>query len=66
MHACSCFSKGGFLTNTTLRERFGLERTNGNTVAMSKLIKVAKSKGLIKAIDENTSTRMLRYVPYWA
>ena len=66
MHACSCFSKGGFLTNTTLRERFGLEKTNSNSVLMSNLIRSAKMKGLIKAVDENTSTRLFRYVPYWA
>ena len=66
MHACSCFTKGGYLTNSSLRERFGLETTNYSTVQMSTLIKAAKSRNLIKAVDENTSTRMLKYVPYWA
>lgn len=66
MHACSCFSKGGHLTNASLRERFGLETNNSNTVQMSNLIKEAKYKNLIKTVDENTSTRMFRYVPFWA
>lgn len=66
MHACSCFSKGGYLTNASLRERFGLETNNSNTVQMSNLIKEAKYKNLIKTVDENTSTRMFRYVPFWA
>ena len=55
-----------YLTNASLRERFGLETTNYSTVQMSTLIKAAKSRNLIKAVDENTSTRMLKYVPYWA
>lgn len=33
---------------------------------MSNLIREAKSKNLIKTIDENTSTSMFRYVPFWA
>ncbi|WP_400245480.1 ATP-binding protein [Methanomethylophilus alvi] len=66
MHACYCFSKGGFLTNSSLRDRFGLEKNNSNTVQMSNLIRDAKSKGMIKVVDENTSTRMFRYIPFWA
>ncbi|MBP3386124.1 MAG: putative DNA binding domain-containing protein [Candidatus Methanomethylophilaceae archaeon] len=66
MHACSCFSKGGFLTNSSLRDRFGLERNNTNMVRMSNLIAEAKTRNLIKVVDENTSTRMYRYVPFWA
>lgn len=66
MHACFCFSKGGFLTNTSLRNRFGLERNNSNMVQMSYLIKEAKSRNLIKVVDETTSPRMFRYIPFWA
>ena len=66
MHACSCFSKNEHLTNASLRKRFGLETTNSNTVQISNLIREAKSNNLIKAVDENTSTRLYRYDPYWA
>ena len=58
MHACSCFFKGGFLTNLSLRDRFGLERNNTNMVRMSNLIAEAKTRNLIKVVDENTSTRI--------
>lgn len=35
-------------------------------VRMSNLIAEAKTRNLIKVVDENTSTRMYRYVPFWA
>ncbi|MBC2161785.1 hypothetical protein [Listeria booriae] len=52
------------MSNQTLRERFGLIDTK-NSVA-SRIIKEALIEGKIKAIDPNTSTRYMKYIPHWA
>ena len=52
--------------NQSLRERFGLDDSRKNTVAISRLIKDCCEEGLIKDEDEDAGDKYRRYVPYWA
>lgn len=63
MHACVKFIEGEFLTNSSLRERFGLKESSSASV--SRLIKEAYDKGLIKKLEE-TAPRYTKYIPHWA
>ena len=62
--ACLKYVMRGFLTNASLRERFGI-KPNNKAVA-SRRIREAMDAGMIKPYDENASRRMMKYVPYWA
>ncbi|MBC1611700.1 transcriptional regulator, partial [Listeria welshimeri] len=64
MHACLKYVEQDALSNQTLRERFGLSDAK-NSVA-SRIIKEAVVDGKIKAIDPNTRTRYMKYIPHWA
>lgn len=64
LHACLKYVSRSFLTNTTLRERFGIEEKN--SAIASRLIKEAVGTGLITPYDPETSKKMMKYIPYWA
>jgi ATP-dependent DNA helicase RecG len=53
-----------FMTNTTLRNRFGIETKN--SAVASRLIKEAVEAGVIHPYDETASKRLMKYVPFWA
>lgn len=63
-HACICYGRGESMNNSTLRTRFGLKSTNSAQV--SRLIKDAVKKNLVKPLDPSTSPRYMAYIPYWA
>lgn len=63
-HACLKYGEGEFATNASLRERFDVK--SSNSAQISRLIKDAVSKGLIKPVDASTSPRYMRYEPHWA
>ena len=63
MHACIKYIQGEFLTNSTLRERFGLEEKS--SASISRLIKEACEKNYIKKLEE-TAPRHTKYIPIWA
>lgn len=52
------------MTNSSLRERFGLKKSSSGTI--SRLIKEAIAKGLVKAVDPDTAPRYMKYIPIWA
>lgn len=52
------------MTKATLRERFGIEAKNSSQI--SRIIKDALSKKLIKLCDPEAGPRLRRYIPYWA
>jgi hypothetical protein len=54
----------GFLTNTSLRERFGIEDHNRSTV--SRLIREAVEAGAIVPHDPSAAPKLRKYVPWWA
>lgn len=63
-HACVSYGRGEYISNSTLRNRFGLKATN--TSQISRLLKEAVEKPLIKPLDPSTSPRYMVYIPYWA
>jgi predicted HTH transcriptional regulator len=64
IHACLQQTVGKKLTNTSLRER--LDITEENKAIVSRLIKKAAEKGLIRAFDPTAAAKSMSYVPYWA
>lgn len=64
LHACLKWVSKDYLTNTSLRERFGIEKQN--KAAASRYIREAVESGAIKPLDETASKKMMKYVPYWA
>lgn len=64
-HACVKYVSGEFMTNQSLRERFGVEQRNYPMI--SRIIKDAIDSNLIKEADpENKNRRYVKYIPYWA
>lgn len=63
LHACLLYIQGDALTNTTLRNRFGLKESSAGSV--SRLIKEAVLQKKIKPLDPNTAPRYMRYIPVW-
>ena len=64
MHACLKWVMKDYLTNASLRERFGIEEKNKATI--SRYIKETVEKGLIKPYDDTAPRKMMKYVPFWA
>lgn len=64
MHSCIRYVEGETLTNSSLRERFGLKDTSAGSV--SRLIKETLEKKLIKPLDPTTARRYMKYIPIWA
>ena len=63
-HACLQYLKGEALTNSGLRNRFGLNEAGKPVI--SRLIKACVSKGMIKPLDPDTAPKYMKYIPYWA
>lgn len=64
LHACLRYVNRDFMTNSSLRGRFGIESKNSATA--SRLIKEAIEAGVIRPYDETASKRFMKYVPFWA
>jgi ATP-dependent DNA helicase RecG len=64
LHACLRYVRREFMTNTSLRERFGIEAKNSATA--SRLLKEALSAQVIKLHDELAPPKLRKYVPCWA
>ncbi len=63
LHACVKYLEGHALTNSSLRERFGLAETAAGSI--SRLIKEALDKELIKHVNPDTAPRYMKYIPIW-
>jgi ATP-dependent DNA helicase RecG len=64
LHACLKYVNREFLTNSSLRERFGIEPQN---IAMvSRYIREAIEAGALLPYDQSTGPRYMKYIPYWA
>lgn len=63
LHACILHVQGEQLTNSSLRERFGLKQSSSGSV--SRLIKEAVEQKLIKPLDPDTAPRYMKYIPIW-
>ena len=64
LHACLKYVTRDYLTNTSLRERLGVEGKNRATV--SRYIKEAVEAGVIKPYDEDAAKKLMKYLPFWA
>lgn len=65
LHACLKFVQRQRLTNSSLRERFGIEE--GNSAMVSRFIKDALEERVIKPVEPDSESRKYaRYVPFWA
>jgi ATP-dependent DNA helicase RecG len=64
LHACLKYVSSEYVSNTTIRERFGIEQRNSATA--SRLINDAVSANLIVPFDASASRSQRRYVPFWA
>lgn len=64
LHSCIKQVQNEQLTNTSLRNRFGLKSSSSGSV--SRLIKEAVTLKLIKPLDPDTAPRYMCYIPYWA
>lgn len=64
LHACLKYVQRDFMTNTTLRERFGIEDKNSATA--SRIIKDASIAGLIRCYDVTVGSKAKKYLPWWA
>jgi len=63
LHACLRYAQRDFMTNSTLRERFGIEPKNSATV--SRIIKDALAEGAIRCFDESVGAKARKYLPSW-
>ncbi|MGB5064438.1 MAG: ATP-binding protein [Candidatus Competibacter sp.] len=64
LHACLKRVTRDYLTNASLRGRFGVEERNKATV--SRYIREAVEAGMIRPFDEDAARKLMKYVPYWA
>jgi len=61
LHACLRYVQRDVMTNTTLRERFGIEEKNSSMA--SRIIRDAVEAGLVVPLDENAGRKYMKYVP---
>lgn len=64
LHACLRHVQREHMTNTSLRQRFGIEPKN--SAIASRLLKEALAAGTVRLEDARAAPKMRRYVPYWA
>lgn len=64
LHTCLKWVSGEQTSNSSLRKRFGLAQTSSGTI--SRLIKEAVSRKLIRPADPETAPRYMKYIPSWA
>lgn len=64
LHACLRYVNRDFLTNSSIRERFGIEPDN--KAMASRYIREALDAGAIRPFDADASRKLRKYVPSWA
>lgn len=64
LHCCLKYVNREYMTNTSLRERFGLEPKEASIV--SRILKDALDAQLIRLLDAETNARYYKYLPFWA
>jgi ATP-dependent DNA helicase RecG len=52
------------MTNSSLRERFGIEEKN--SAIASRIIRDTMENGFIRPYDPDQGKKYARYVPFWA
>ncbi len=64
LHACLRFVERNLMTNSSLRERFGIEEHN--SAIASRIIRDTIEDKLIKPYDLSQGKKYAKYVPFWA
>lgn len=64
LSSCLKYIEGEYLTNTDLRQRFGVN--TGNSAVVSRILKEALDSGKIKIYDDTVGVKLRTYIPYWA
>jgi len=64
LHSCLRYVNRQYLTNGSVRERFGIEPQN--IAAASRLIREAVEAGFVVPYDPEAAPKLMRYVPVWA
>jgi len=64
LHACLKYVDRDFLTNASIRGRFGIEKRN--SAIASRFIREAVEEGGIRPVDADASKKLMKYVPFWA
>ena len=64
LHACLRYVTRKPMTNTSVRDRFGIPEKNAATA--SRLLSEAVEAGLIMVQDPEAGTRIRSYLPFWA
>lgn len=64
LHACLKFVNREVLTNTSLRERFGIE--SQNSAVVTRIIRETLEAGLIRLYAPELKRKQAKYVPFWS
>ena len=64
LHSCLKYVERDFMTNATLRERFGIGMKN--SAIASRIIRDTLEAKLIRPYDEESGRKFMKYVPFWA
>lgn len=64
LHGCLRYVNREYVTNTSIRERFGIEPQN--TATASRLIREAVEAGALVPYDPDAAPKLMRYMPWWA
>jgi ATP-dependent DNA helicase RecG len=64
-HCCLQYVSNQKMTNTSLRQRFGLSDSGSSSSTTSQIITATKDAGFIK-LDGEKATKYAKYVPHWA
>lgn len=64
LHACLKFVNREYLTNTSVRDRFGIDLKNIATA--SRIIKEAVEAGEVVPYDADAAPKIMKYLPFWA
>jgi predicted HTH transcriptional regulator len=64
LHACLRFVERNLMTNSSLRERFGIEEHN--SAIASRIIRDTIEAELLKPYDPTQGKKYAKYIPFWA
>ena len=64
LHACLKYVQRDFMTNSSLRERFGIE--DKNRAMVSRMIRDAVEANFVLPYDNSAAPKHMKYVPFWA
>ena len=64
LHACLRYVERNPMTNSSLRERFGI--TESNAAMVSRIIRETMEDKLVKPYDPDQGRKYAKYLPFWA